>query len=50
MAFYMWKKGLAAPRAGQPRDVRGAVAGLRPGRGPDHLGHQRCARAHLGRA
>ena len=37
-----------AARRGQPGDVRRAVAGLRPGRGADHLGHQRRARPDLG--
>ncbi len=34
--------------AGQPRDVRRAVARLRHRRGTDHLGHQRRARARPG--
>ena len=37
----------SAARRGQPRDVRRPVAGLRHRRGPDRLGHQRRARAHL---
>ena len=40
---------LPAPRPRLPRDVRRAVAGLRRGRGPDHLDHQRRARPDLGR-
>ena len=38
-----------AARRRQPRDVRGAVAGLRPRRGADQLDHQRGARSDLGR-
>ena len=38
---------LAAARRGQPRHVRRPVAGLRRGRRPDHLGHQRRARPDL---
>ena len=39
---------LAAARPGQPRHVPRPVAGLRRGRGPDRLDHQRRARADLG--
>ena len=38
-----------APRRGQPRHVQRPVAGLRRGRGADHLDHQRRARPDLGR-
>ena len=40
---------LAAARPRQPRDVPRPVAGLRRGRGADHLDHQRRARPDLGR-
>ncbi len=40
---------LEAARRGVARHVRRAVAGLRPGRRADHIGHQRRARADLGR-
>ena len=39
---------LPAARRGQPRHVRRAVAGVRRGRGADHLDHQRRARARPG--
>ena len=39
-----------APRPGQPRDVHRALAGVRRGRGADHLDHQRRARPDLGGA
>ena len=41
------QRGLGAARRGEPRDVRRPVAGLRHGRGADHLDHQRRARADL---
>ena len=41
---------LAPPRQGQPRDVQRPLAGVRPGRGADHLDHQRRARPDLGGA
>ena len=44
------QRGVAAARAGQPRHVQRAVAGIRPGRGADRLDHQRCARADVGGA
>ena len=39
---------LAPPRRGQPRDVQRPLAGVRRGRGADHLDHQRRARARPG--
>ena len=40
---------LPAARPRVARDVQRPVAGLRRGRGPDRLDHQRCARPDLGR-
>ena len=44
------QRGVAAARAGQPGDVRRAVAGIRRRRGADRVDHQRCARPDLGGA